>query len=140
MLLAEADPTLPFLSIDVTALFTSVPVEPLLDFLKRKHEQGGVTLPEGYTIDGLLDLIRLCCTSTVFSFNNKYYRQLQGVAMGSPLAPIMACLYMEYYETELVYSISGPQPSVWYRYKDDIPYNGLTASKNLISFFENLQI
>ena len=85
VILAEADPNLPFLSLDVESLFTNVPVEPLLDFLRRKHEQGGVPLPEGYTIDGLLDLIQLCVTSSVFSFNGNYYRQLQGVAMGSPL-------------------------------------------------------
>ncbi len=120
VLLAEADPKLPFLSLDVESLFTNVPVEPLLDFLKRKHEQGGVPLPEGYTIDGLLDLIRLCCSSTVFSFNGKYYRQKQGVAMGSPLAPIVACLYMEYFETEHLLSIRGPQPSFWVRFIDDI--------------------
>ena len=32
-LLDEADPKLPFLSLDVEALFTNVPVDPLLDFL-----------------------------------------------------------------------------------------------------------
>ena len=120
VLLAEADPKLPFLSLDVEALFTNVPVEPLLDFLKRKHEQGGVPLREGYTIDGILDLIRLCCTSTVFSFNGKYYRQKQGVAMGSPFAPIIACLYMEFFETEFRLSLHGLQPSLWLRYIDDI--------------------
>ena len=93
VILAEADPNLPFLSLDVESLFTNVPVEPLLDFLRRKHEQGGVPLPEGYTIDGLLDLIQLCVTFTVFSFNGNYYRQKQGVAMGSPIAPIIPCLF-----------------------------------------------
>ena len=34
VLLAEADPKLPFLSIDVESLFTNTPVEPLLDFLR----------------------------------------------------------------------------------------------------------
>ena len=77
-------------------------------------------MPEGYTIDGLLDLIQLCVTSTVFSFNGNYYRQLQGVAMGSPLAPIIACLFMEYFETEIMLSICGPLPSFWVRFIDDI--------------------
>ena len=116
----EADPSLPFLSLDVSSLFTNVPVEPLLDFLRRKHEEGGVPLPEGYDIDGFLDLIRLCVRSTVFSFNGKFYRQKQGVAMGSPLAPVLACLYMEMFETDLRLSMPGPQPSLWYRFIDDI--------------------
>ena len=33
----SADPSLPFLSLDVESLFTNVPIEPLLDFLRRKH-------------------------------------------------------------------------------------------------------
>ena len=104
----------------MASLFTNVPIEPLLDFLHRKHAEGGVPLPQGYTIDGFLDLIRLCVKSTVFSFNGKFYRQKQGVSMGSPLAPVLACLYMEYFETELRLSLNGPQPSYWVRYIDDI--------------------
>ena len=120
LLSEEADPSLPFLSMDIESLFTNVPVEPLLDFLLRKHTEGGVPLPKGYTIDGLLDLIRICVKSTVFSFNGKYYRQLQGVSMGNPLAPIIACLYCEYWETDLRLSLRCKMPSLWYRYIDDI--------------------
>ena len=85
MLLEKADPSLPFISLDVDALFTNVPLEPLLGFLHRKHDQGGLPLPPGYTILGFLDLIRLCVGSSVFSFNGKFYRQKQGVTMDSPL-------------------------------------------------------
>ena len=104
----EADPSHPFLSLDVESLFTNVPIEPLLSFLRRKHAEDLVPLPEGYTIDGLLDLIRLCVKSTVFSFNGRYYRQRQGVAMGSPLGPVLAGLYMEFFENELLHTISRP--------------------------------
>ena len=39
--------------------------------------------------------------------------------MGSPLSPVLANLYMEYYETELLPTIS-PQPLLWLRYVDDV--------------------
>ena len=116
----EADPSLPFLSLDVESLFTNVPLTPLLDFFYRKYHEGTFPIPDGYTIEGFLDLIRLCVGSTVFSFNGKFYRQKQGVSMGSPLAPVLACLYMEYFETELRQKIPGLQPSFWVRYIDDI--------------------
>ena len=86
----------------------------------RKYHEGTFPIPDGYTIEGFLDLIRLCVGSTVFSFNGKFYRQKQGVSMGSPLAPVLACLYMEYFESELRQKIPGPQPSFWVRYIDDI--------------------
>ena len=120
LLLEKADPSLPFISLDVDALFTNVPLEPLLGFLHRKHDQGGLPLPPGYTILGFLELIRLCVGTTVFSFNGKFFRQLQGVTMGSPLAPVLACLYMEFFETELLQTIPGPKPTLWLRYIDDV--------------------
>ena len=30
-----------------------------------------------------------CCTKTLFSFNNKIYKQIDGVSMGSSLGPIL---------------------------------------------------
>ena len=119
-ILEEADPNLPFLSLDVESLFTNVPLDPLLSFLYRKYHDGMLPLPDGYTIEGLLDLIRLCVDSTVFSFNGSFFRQKQGVSMGSPLAPVLACLFMELFESELRMNIQGPQPFFWVRYIDDI--------------------
>ena len=67
--------------------------------------------------------------------------------MGSPIAPIIAGLFMEYFETEIRLSIRGPQPSFWARYIDDIllqwaysieEFNiflrKLTQAENLINF------
>ena len=41
-------------------------------------------------------LLEFCLKSTYFSFQGKYYEQVEGVAMGSPVSPIVANLYMEY--------------------------------------------
>ena len=35
-------------------------------------------------------LIIDCCTKTAFSFNNKIYKLIDGVSMGSPLGPVLA--------------------------------------------------
>ena len=51
-------------SLDVTALFTNVPLDFVLSKLKEKHEEGIVNFP--IPIDAFLDLIRLCVSSTVF--------------------------------------------------------------------------
>ena len=56
--------------------------------------------------------------STYFSFQGEIYEQVDGVAMGSPLSPIVANLYMEYLEKKAIDS-STLKPRDWKRYMDD---------------------
>ena len=107
------------MSLDVTALFTNVPLDFVLDKLKEKELEGlfSPVIP----IDQFLALIRLCVSSTVFTFNGEGYQQKFGVAMGSPLSPILANLCMEFVESDLI-SNCPPEikPHIWLRYVDDV--------------------
>ena len=40
------------------------------------------------------DLITLCTKNVPFTFNNEIYQQRDGVAMGSPLRPVLAGIIM----------------------------------------------
>ena len=53
-----------------------------------------------------------------FLFYGQYYDQIDGVAMGSPLGPVLANIFMCHFEEKWV--MSGQVcPSFWYRYVDD---------------------
>ena len=82
-------------------------------------DSSSLNLPDGITIDILIKLIKLCCDSTIFSFNGSFYQQKFGVAMGSPLACILANIFMEFFESELVNRLPL-KPAFWRRYVDDI--------------------
>ena len=41
-------------------------------------------------------LLELIINNNVFFFKGKSYQQLQGAAMGSPISPVIANIYMEY--------------------------------------------
>ena len=58
--------------------------------------------------------------------------------MGSPLAPVLACLYMEMYETEMRFSLQGPQPTLWVRYVDDILLQWSHSIEEFNAFLHNL--
>ena len=107
-------------SFDVVSLFTNIPLEKVLDFIRLKGEEEvySFQIPVGK----ICELIALCVRDSYFSFNGKIYQQTFGVAMGSSLSPILANLYMEFYEVSLLprINVTGVKVILWKRYVDDI--------------------
>ena len=64
------------------------------------------------------ELLELCTKSLHFSFNGRLYQQVNGVAMGSPLGPVLANTFMSELEEQLVPTMNEKM-SVWLRYVDD---------------------
>ena len=89
-------------SYDIKALFTSGPVEPALSIIKDLLEQDS-TLKEKTVlpVKDIILLLEFCLYNTYFSFQGQVYEQVKGAAMGSPVNPIVANLYMEYFEKKL---------------------------------------
>ena len=86
-------------SYDMSALFTSVPVDPALniikDLLERDHTLKEMTV---LAVSDIILLLEFCLKNTYFSFQDQFYEQVEGAAMGSPVSSIVANLYMEYLE------------------------------------------
>ena len=106
-------------SYDVKALFTSVPVHEVVHMIKSLLSRDR-TLVDRTTlsVDNICDLLSLVLTNTYFSFNGKFYQQKFGMAMGSPVSPIVANIFMQDLETKAV-QYSEFIPKIWYRYVDD---------------------
>ena len=58
-------------------------------------------------------------TNYIFCFNKKFYKQLQGAAIGSPVSPVIANIYVEYFESLAIPS-SPTLIKWWFRYVDDV--------------------
>ena len=106
-------------SYDVKALFTSVPVQPAIQIVKQRLQQD-TTLPQrtSMSIPQITSLLEFCLTQTYFLFEGKYYQQTQGAAMGSPINPLRANIFMEEFEVKALQSCPNP-PSMWLRFVDD---------------------
>ena len=106
-------------SYDVSALFTSVPVDPALniikDLLEKDHTLKKRTV---LTVSVIILLLEFCLKNTYFSFQGQFYEQVEGSAMGSPASHIVANLYMEYLRTKSSKHCSTA-PRFWFRFVDD---------------------
>ena len=106
-------------SYDVSALFTAVPVDPALNIIKdllvKDH-----TLKERIVMEvgDIILLLEFCLKNTYFSFQDQFYEQVEGAAMGSPVSPIVANLYMGYLEQKALSTAPNP-PRFWHRFVDD---------------------
>ena len=101
-------------SYDVTALFTSVPIPPVLKIIEDKLIQDkDLQQRTNMSIKHIIKLLDFCLRSTYFVFQGQYCDQVEGVAMGSQLSPIVANIYMEHFET------APHPPSHWKRFVDD---------------------
>ena len=79
-------------------LFTNVPLQPTLDFLKRKF----ISLRSELNMLTIccVELLELCTKDMAFQFNDEFYKQIYGFAMGNPLPPVLAGLFLEHVETK----------------------------------------
>ena len=65
----------------------------------------------------LIDLLSVATKGQLFQFNGSLYEQVDGVAMGSPLGPLLANVFMSSIEEKL--DVEGKLPPYYRRYVDD---------------------
>ena len=104
-------------SFDVKSLFMNVPSEYTIDLiLKRIYDNG--KLSTGITRSEMKEMLKLCAKNIHFTFNSDINLQTDGVAMGSPLGPVLAGNFMVHLKRSLV-PVLNDQLSFWKRYVDD---------------------
>jgi hypothetical protein len=103
----------------VVSLFTKVLLEEALEnifYLLSSDD----TLEERTNIpaDAVCEMTELCLRATYFQFEDQFYEQVDGAALGSPLSPIIANLYMEGFENKALATATS-LPTILIRYVDN---------------------
>ena len=76
---------------------------------------------------------------THFLFSSKFYNQLDGVAMGSPLGPVLANIFMGFYKSKWLNEYNLNKTKFYLRYVDDIlaAFEKEQESLNFLDFLNN---
>ena len=115
----NANPSKTFLiSYYVTSLFTNIPLQETIDIAINLIFNHNPNL--NITKKELKKLFLFATSQTHFIFNGKFYNQIDRVAMGSPLAPVLAHIFMGFYESKWLHECNLNKPKLYLRYVDDI--------------------
>ena len=108
-------------SLDVDALFTNIPLDETIDICVKRLFETLDTLVKGISKNDFRDLRNLATKESFFTFNNKFYIQVDGVAMVSPLGPTLANIFLSHHEENWLNKCPLRfKPSFYRRCVDDI--------------------
>ena len=108
-------------SFDVVSLFTKVPIPQAMDIVEKKLEDTKLAERTNLEVDDIIQLLKFLCSTTYLSFKGIIYEQKFGMAIGSPVSPILANLFMEDFEQRAIRTRCSKdiRSSFWKRYVDN---------------------
>ena len=85
-------------SLDVDSLLTNVPLDETIEICANELFKSS-PLVSGLNKQQVLEMLWLTSKENIILFDQKYYSQIDEVAMGSPLGPTLANIFLCYHET-----------------------------------------
>lgn len=119
------DPRDSLVSFDVVSMYTNIPIKETIDVIFRLTDLDTTKL------------VKISLTSTYFCFEGELYEQTCGVAMGSPLSPMISNLLMEDFESKALSSAIF-RPKIWKIFVDDTSTIWLHGPDKLDLFLHHL--
>ena len=117
---------------DVKSLYTMIPQDEGIEALLEVCSDI-LPFPKHMTKSALNLVLKM----NSFSFNGMMYHQKMGVAMGSPISPTLAIIFMHRLETKLLAQCKLT-PVIYRRYIDDIFFVWTHGERTLLEFFSQL--
>ena len=119
---------------DIQSLYIAIPNNDGLQALKYQLDLHPEQQPP---TNALVRLAELVLNLNCFDFDDNYYQQVGGVAMGTKNGPNYACLFVGYVERKMFEEYQGRKPDLYKRYIDDVlgaSYDTRQDLENFIHF------
>ena len=88
-------------SFDMTSLYTNVPKIETIEILTNLIYDNNLNI-RGMTRNEFKLMLEYAIYNTFFFFNNDYYEQIDGLAMGSPLSATLANIFLCFHERDWI--------------------------------------
>ncbi|CAF3761680.1 unnamed protein product [Rotaria socialis] len=106
-------------SFDVSSLYTNVPINETIEIILNSLYVIQ-PIPPIIKRDDMKELLIFATKNSHFLFDGKVYDQIGGVSMGSPLAPLLAEIFLQEFERKNSSLLQELWIVYWKRYVDDI--------------------
>jgi hypothetical protein len=104
-----------FITSDITNLYTMVPQEESLVILAEFLHEYGYEHINGITIDTIIELARIVLEGNVFVYDDQFYQQIIGGAMGSAFTLTLANIFMWKWEKQTILPKLAASPEIFGR-------------------------
>lgn len=104
------------ISLDVVSLYTNIPTNRALHLIEKKWDE--IKKFTDIPLNEFKQAVSLTLNSTYFMYKDKYFKQIDGCAMGSSISSVVAQLVLEDLENTVIPSLDFNLP-FFYRYVDD---------------------
>ena len=124
-------------SYNVTSLFTNIPLQETIaisiNFIFNHNPNLNITKKE------LKKLFLFPTSHTHFTFNSKFYNQIDGAAKSSPLAPVLANIFMVFHKSKWLNKYNLNKPNFYLIYFNDIVavFDNKQDPLNFLDFLNN---
>ena len=115
--------------------YTNIPLQETIDIAINLIFNHNPNL--NINIKELKKVLLFAASQTHFTFSNKFYNQIDGVAIASPLAPSLANIFMSFYESKWLNEYNLNKPNFYLRYVDDI-LAAFDNDQDLLNFLDFL--
>lgn len=104
-----------------------------MDILNNLIERSDISTKEK---SELKNICEICAKQNYFQFENKFFKQRDGLPMGSPISPLLAEIFLANFES-LIFTNNNYTKHViyWARYVDDVFCIWNSTHRNLNQFF-----
>jgi len=120
----KIEPNYKLVSLDVTSLFTNVPIDLAMESIERRWDS--ISHNTLIPLQEFKSAVKFVLNSTFFTFNNVCYKQIFSTPMGFSLSPVIADPVLQDLEISAIKNLPF-YLLFYYRYVDDIV---LTAPSN----------